>query len=41
VAPGGAIQDLVMCGCIWTPPDCNKLTWSGATVTIADVYPAF
>src|SRR5262249_47179396 len=30
----------VMCGRIWTPPDCNRLTGSGATVTTADVYPA-
>jgi hypothetical protein len=24
-----------MCGRIWTPPDCNRLTGSGATVTIS------
>ena len=29
-----------MCGRIWTPPDCNTLIGSGATVTTADVYPA-
>lgn len=28
-----------VCGCIWTPPDCNILG-SGSAVTIADVYPA-
>jgi len=31
----------VICGCIWTPPDCNGLDGSGAAATIADVYPAF
>ncbi len=29
-----------MCGCIWTPPDCNGLFWSGFEIAIADVYPA-
>jgi hypothetical protein len=29
-----------MCGCIWTPPDCNGLVGSGPAITIADVYPA-
>ena len=27
----------VMCGRIWTPPDCNTLIGFGATVTTADV----
>jgi hypothetical protein len=31
----------VLCGCIWTPPDCNGLFGSGLVITIADVYPAF
>lgn len=30
----------VMCGRIWTPPDCNGLVGSGLVITIADVYPA-
>ena len=30
----------VLCGCIWTPPDCNGLFGSGSAVAIADVYPA-
>ena len=30
----------VVCGRIWTPPDCNGLTGSGSAITVADVYPA-
>ena len=30
----------VICGRIWTPPDCNGLVWSGGSIMIADVYPA-
>ena len=29
----------IMCGCIWTPPDCNGLFGSGVN-TIANVFPA-
>lgn len=30
----------VICGRIWTPPDCNGLVGSGSLIKIADVYPA-
>jgi hypothetical protein len=30
----------VLCGCIWTLPNCNGLFGSGSKVAIADVYPA-
>ena len=29
-----------MCGCIWTPPDCNGFDRFWFSVTTADVYPA-
>jgi hypothetical protein len=34
------IKANVVCGCIWTPPNCNGLFGSGFEVAIADVYPA-
>jgi hypothetical protein len=40
VGPGKHCQGVVMCGRIWTPPDCSDFVRSGSEVAIADVNPA-